>query len=327
MVYKIKPLFTKKVLKNKFFEKYSMVLILLFFILLMSIITPSFFTYGNLTNIIRQQTPVAIMAIGVTFAIISGGIDISGGSVIAMSAVSLAFFAQVNSDGSSYPIIVPIIISILVGALAGFLNGLFISYFNIPPFIATLGMMSIARGIALSISKGRPITGFTEAFNFIGGGILFGIPFPIYILIAVYLFGFILLHWTRFGIYVFALGSSQMAAEISGINIKKIKTSIYTLSGMFTGIAAIILASRTLSGQPAVGQGWEMDAITAAIIGGASFTGGVGSVIGTLIGALILGVLANSMTILMISPYVQMIVRGAIIILAVLLDERKHQRG
>lgn len=311
--------------RGKFFEKYGTVLILIVMIVFMTMIRPSFFTFNNLTNIIRQQTPIAIMALGVTFTIISGGIDISGGSVIAMSAVTLAVFARVDSSGSALPLLVPIFASIISAGLAGLLNGLVISYGKVPPFIATLGMMSVARGIALIISKGRPITGFTDAFDFIGGGSIFGIHFPIYILLAVYLLGFVILHLTKFGTYVFAIGSSQVAAEVSGVNVKRNKMLIYTLSSIFTGIAAIILASRTLSGQPGVGQGWELDAITAVIIGGASFTGGIGTAFGTLIGALIMGVLINSMTILQIPPSVQMVVRGGVIVFAVLLDERKHK--
>ncbi|MCF7945114.1 MAG: ABC transporter permease [Spirochaetia bacterium] len=320
----IKQLFNREN-RGKFFEKYGTILILVIMIVFMTIIKPSFFTFNNLTNIIRQQTPIAIMALGVTFTIISGGIDISGGSVIAMSAVTLSVFAKVNPDGLALPLIIPILASIISAGLAGMLNGLVISYGRVPPFIATLGMMSIARGIALIISKGRPITGFTEAFDFIGGGSILGIHFPIFILILVYFIGFIILHLTKFGTYVFAIGSSQMAAEVSGINVRNIKMYIYTLSSIFTGIAAIILASRTLSGQPGVGQGWELDAITAVIIGGASFTGGIGTVFGTLIGALIMGVLINGMTILQIPPSVQMVVRGSVIVFAVLMDERKHK--
>ncbi|ADK82546.1 ABC transporter permease [Sediminispirochaeta smaragdinae] len=307
------------------FEKYGTVLILLAMMIIMTFLKPGFLTVRNLTNILRQQTPVAIMAIGVAFTIISGGIDISGGSVIAMSAVILAKFAQVNSTGTFYPIIVPIIAGILTGSLAGAVTGISVSYGKIPPFIATLGMMSAARGVALIVSKGRPITGFSSSFDFIGGGDFLGIPILVFILIVAYIIGYIILHKTKFGTYIFAIGSSQVAAEVSGVNVKKTKILIYTLSGLFTGIAAILVASRTLSGQPGVGSGWEMQAITAVVLGGASFSGGIGTAIGTLIGALIMGVLTNSMTMLQIDPASQMVVRGAVIVLAVLLDERRNK--
>jgi ribose/xylose/arabinose/galactoside ABC-type transport system permease subunit len=311
--------------RNVFFEKFGTLLILLSMVLVMSILKPSFLSLQNFTNIIRQQTPIAIMALGITFTIISGGIDISGGSVIALSAVVLATFGKVSDAGIANPLIVPIITSLAVGGLAGLINGSVISFGNVPPFIVTLGMMSMARGGALIVSKGRPITGFTEAFEFIGSGSVFGIPFPMIILIISFLFAYVLLHMTKFGTYVFAIGSSQTAAEVSGIKVRLVKTSIYVLAGLFTGIAAIVLASRTLSGQPGVGQSWEMQAITCAIIGGTSFSGGKGSIIGTIIGSLIMGVLANSMTMLQIAPAVQMVVRGGVIVLAVLIDERKHR--
>jgi len=309
---------------KKAMKKYSTILILLLMMLIMTILNPKFLTINNLMNILRQQTPIAIMAFGVNLAIISGGIDISVGSVIAMAAVILAKFAKVDSSGAGYPLIVPIIASLLAGGAAGLVNGVVIAYGKVPPFIATLGMMSVARGIALIISKGRPITGFSEAFNFIGGGSFLDLPFPIYILLASYLIIYAILHLTKFGTYVFAIGSSQMAAEVSGVNVKRTKVLIYIISGIFTGIAAIVLASRTLSGQPAVGEGYEMNAITAAIIGGTSFSGGIGTAFGTFIGALIMGVLTNGMTMLQIEPATQMVVRGSVIILAVFADQYRN---
>ncbi len=318
------PLLAKDT-RSRFFENYGTILILLLMMAVMSILRSEFLTVSNFTNIIRQQTPIAIMALGVTFTIVSGGIDISGGSVVAMPAVILATFARVDGAGAANLLIVPILASLLAGGAAGIVNGITISYGNVPPFIATLGMMSVARGFALIVSKGRPITGFTRAFEFLGGGSLLGLPFPIFILAFVYLVGYVILHMTKFGTYIYALGSSQTAAEVSGVNVKRTKTLIYMFSGLFTGMAAIVLASRTLSGQPGVGVGWELHAITAAIIGGASFSGGIGTVFGTLVGALIMGVLTTGMTMLQIDPAFQMVVRGAVIALAVLLDERKHR--
>lgn len=321
----IKDLILSKDSRAQFFEKYGTVLILLGMIVIMSFLKPEFLTHSNLINIIRQQTPIAIIALGITFAIISGGIDISAGSVVAMCAVVVALCAKVDSAGvPKYPLVITVLICLAVGGLAGTVNGLVISYGNVPPFIATLGMMSAARGVALIISDGRPVTGFSKEFDFIGGGSFLSIPVPLFILAVMFIVAYIILHKTKFGIYVYAIGSSELAAEVSGIKVKRVKTFIYTIVGLFTGVAAVVLASRTLSGQPAVGTGWELNAITAAVIGGSSLSGGIGTITGTFIGALIMGVLTNGMTMLRISPAMQMVVRGAVIVTAVLLDERKH---
>ncbi len=317
--------------RSNFFEKFGTILILIGMALILFFLKEDFMSYKNITNIIRQQTPIMIMAIGVTLTIISGGIDVSGGAVIAFCSVVVATMAHPAGHVSGigpFPLIVPILAGIIVGAVCGFLNGLSISYGNVPPFIATLGMMSVARGGALIISNGKPINGFTEPFNYIGGGELFGVlPFPIVILIVIFIVAMLLLHKTKFGVYVFAIGSNEVAAVVSGIKVKRIKTMVYTFAGIFTGCAAVVLTSRILAGQPAVGNGYEMDAITGAVIGGASFSGGIGTIFGTIIGALIMGVLTNGMTMLQITPAVQMIVKGAVIVGAVLLDERKHRRN
>lgn len=317
--------------KSAFIEKYGIIFVLLGMMVIMSILKPEFLTSNNLFNIVRQQTPVAIMALGLTLCIISGGIDVSGGAVIAFSAVICASLAHpvipLESEAAGqFPLIVPIIVPIIIGGLCGTINGLAIAYGNVPPFIATLGMMSIARGAALMFTGGKPIDDFTDKFEYIGRGDLLGIPFPVYILIIMLVVGYIILHKTRFGTYVYAIGSNETAAIVSGVNVKLNKTLVYTIAGMFTGVASIVLTSRILAGQPAAGSGYEMDAITGAIIGGTSFSGGIGTMIGTIIGAMIMGVLTNAMTMLQIDPHLQKVVKGAVIIIAVLLDERRNRK-
>jgi len=297
--------------------------------LLMTLLKPQFLTSNNIImNIIRQQTAEAIMAVGITFTIISGGIDISGGSVIALCSVVVALFAHPVGDAAGpgqFPLIVTILAGIVVGGILGTISGLVISYGSLLPFIATLGMASAARGLALIVSGGRPVNGFTKAFDFIGGGSVLGIPILIFILAFVFVIGYILLHKTKFGTYVYAIGGNEVAAIVSGVKVKRNKTLVYTLAGSFNGIAAVALASRILAGVPSVGVGYELSAIAMAVIGGVSFSGGIGNIFGTIVGAFIVGILTNGMTMLQIDSSLQMVVKGAVIVSAVLLDERKYR--
>lgn len=314
--------------RSRFFEKYGTILIFTVMVLFMSLIKPQFLTSNNIMNIIKQQTPIVIIALGVTFTIISGGIDISGGSIIALCSVVIAMLAHPVGDAAGpgqLPLIVTILAGIVVGGILGTINGLVISYGNVPPFIATLGMMSAARGLALIVSGGRPVTGFTKAFDFIGSGSVLGIPILIFILALTFVISYILLHKTKFGIYVYAIGGNEVAAIVSGVKVIRNKTLAYTLAGSFCGIAAVALTSRILAGVPSVGGGYELSAITIAVIGGTSFSGGIGSVFGTIVGGGIVGVLTNGMTMLRIEPALQMMVKGAVIVGAILLDERKHR--
>lgn len=320
-------LFTKDG-RSRFFEKYGTILIFIVMVILMALIKPEFLTYKNIINVIKQQTPIVIIALGVTFTIISGGIDISGGSIIALCSVVIAMLAHPVGDAAGpgqLPLIVTILAGIVVGGILGTISGLVISYSNVPPFIATLGMMTAARGLALIVSGGRPVSGFTKAFDFIGSGSVLGIPILIFILAFTFVISYILLHKTKFGIYVFAIGGNEMAAIVSGVKVKRNKTLVYMLAGSYCGIAAVALTSRILAGVPSVGGGYELSAITIAVIGGTSFSGGIGSIFGTIVGGGIVGVLNNGMTMLQIDPALQMVVKGAVIVGAVLLDERKHR--
>lgn len=313
---------------SRFFDKYAIYVILLLMIIAMSILKPDNFPkLNNFTNIMRQMTPIGIMALGVTFCIITTGTDLSGGSVLALCSIVAAHLAHPMADGSGvYPLAVTIGGTLAVGGLAGMINGLVISYGKVPPFIATLGMMSIARGAAMLLSGGRPIGNFTAAFKFLGGGVVGGfLPVPVIIFAVCALIAFIILHRSKFGTYVYAIGGNENAARVSGISVNKILVMVYMLAGMMYGIAAIVLTARQESGVPSAGIGYDMEAITCAIIGGSSFSGGIGTVGGTIVGALIMGVLANGMTMLRVNPNWQTVVKGAVIIAAVLLDMRKNR--
>lgn len=315
---------------SQFFNKYAIYIILLAMIIVMTILKPDHFPkFNNFTNIMRQMTPIGIMALGVTFCIITAGTDLSGGSVLAMCSIVAAHLAHpaTNGNGGQFPLIVTILVPILAGGVAGLVNGLIIAYGNVPPFIGTLGMMSVARGIALLLSDGRPIGNFTSTFKFLGGGMLFGvIPMPVIIFVLFAVISYILLHMSKFGTYVYAIGGNENAALVSGISVNLIKLCVYSFAGMSYGLAAVVLTARQESGIPTTGVAWDMEAITCAIIGGSSFSGGIGTIPGTFVGALIMGVLANGMTMLQVNPNWQMVVKGSVIILAVLFDMRKNRR-
>jgi len=315
-----------------FLKKYGIVLILLALFILMSILSPAFLKTRNLLNVVRQISVIGLIGMGVTMVIITTGIDLSSGSVIALAAVVAASLAQrVGWDAAMYPnlvglpVIIPVLVGLAVGTTCGFLNGSIIAKFKIPPFIATLGMMTVARGLALLYSDGRPISSLTDSYNFIGQGEVLGIPFPIIILVIMAVITHVLLTNTKFGRYVYAIGGNENAAVISGLNVGKYKVLIYTYAGLLSGLAGILLSSRISSGQPGLGTGYELDAIAAAVIGGTSLNGGIGTVWGTIVGALIIGILNNGLDLLNVSAYWQQILKGLIIVAAIILDERKNR--
>lgn len=313
---------------SKFLDKYAIYLILLLMIIVMSILKPNNFPkMNNFTNILRQMTPIGIMALGVTFCIITAGTDLSGGSVLALCSVVAAHLAHPGPEGSGvYPLLVTVLATMAVGGLAGMANGVVISYGKVPPFIATLGMMSIARGAAMLLSGGRPIGNFTESFKFLGGGMVWDfLPVPVIIFAVCAVAAYIILHRSKFGTYVYATGGNENAAKVSGIAVNKILVLVYVLAGMMYGIAAIVLTARQESGVPSVGLGYDMEAITCAIIGGSSFSGGIGTICGTVVGALIMGILANGMTMMQVNPNWQTVVKGGVIVAAVLFDMRKQR--
>lgn len=326
---------------NEFIRTYAILFIFLAMVVGLTILSDAFLQPRNLLNVVRQISVMGLIAIGVTMVIITTGIDLSSGSILALAAVIAASLAQrpdwesARYPGLNLPIIVPILAALAVGALCGAINGGLIARFKIPPFIATLGMYTVARGAALLYSE-RPVSGLTDAYNYIGQGEILkifpisgqpplGIPVPVIILVVVAVGAHIMLNNTRFGRHIYAVGGNEQAALISGLNVKFIKVGVYTIAGLLSGLAGLVLSSRIGSGQPGLAVGIELDAIAAAVIGGTSLSGGVGTVWGTIIGALIIGVLNNGLDLLNVSAYWQTIIKGTIIVVAVIIDERKNR--
>lgn len=305
------------------YEKFGIFIVLIVMGAILSFMTPNFLTTINLLNIIRQISFIAIIGFGVTIIIITTGIDLSSGSVVGLTSVVVASAAHPGQ----FPLVVTILIGIGVGALAGLVNGTIVAKGKIPPFIATLGMYTSARGAASLYSDGRPIGDLKESFIYIGAGKFLGIPVPIIILVVVLIITHIMMTQTRFGRHIFALGGNEQAAIISGINVNRVKILVYMYAGALASIAGLVLTARISSGQPGLGLGFELDAIASAVIGGTSLTGGVGSVFGTMAGALVIGVINNGMDLLQINAYWQQIVKGLIIVAAVLIDRLKNSRG
>ena len=283
--------------------------------LFLSVATDSFLSTKNMLQVLRQICINGLLAFGMTFVLIIGGIDLTVGSVVAISGVSVVIMLN-----SGVPLPVALVVALLLGAIVGLLNGGIIALTGMPPFIVTLSLQGTIRGIAYVITDGRSVSCDNAVFNAIGNGYLFGIPIPIYIVAFVMIVISILLYYTRFGRRMYAVGGNITAAGFSGIHVKKIMVQVYVLSGVLSALAGIILASRMYSGQPASGQAYESDAIAAAVLGGTSFNGGIGTVGGTLIGALVIGFLTNGLNLLHISSYVQMIIKGLVIIGAVGID-------
>ena len=298
------------------FRQYGIFFAFIIICLALALSTPQFFTVSNLLNIGTQVSINALLAFGVTFVIISGGIDLSLGSMVAVTGVVAATFAHPDT----YSVAVPIFIGLVAGLALGAFNGVVITKSKVPPFIVTLGTMTIGRGLALILSKGRPISNLSDSFNFIGGGNLFGIPFPIVVLILAFIVCSVILNKTILGRYIYAVGGNEQAARASGIRVNNVKMWVYTICGLLSAMGGILLTSRITTGQPNAGAGFELDAIAAAIIGGTSTSGGTGTMSGTLIGALLIGVISNSLDLLNVTSYYQQVVMGAIIIGAVVLD-------
>nr|WP_246208725.1 ABC transporter permease [Anaerotalea alkaliphila] len=278
---------------------------------------------ANLMNIIKQASVNGILAMGMMFVIISGGIDLSVGSIVALTGVVAASFAHPGE----YPFLVPVVLALGLGALIGLLNGVGVAYGNIPPFIVTLGMMTIVRGLALIVSKGSPVFGVTAAFeNIAGAFVLEVVPLLVVYFLVVTGASAFLLNKTVFGRRVYAVGGNEVSARFSGIDVQRIRLAVYTISGLLAGLAGLVLASRTVSGNPTAGQSYELDAIAAVIIGGVSMSGGSGKWYGTVIGALLIAVIGNGLDILNVSSHYQLVIKGAIIIFAVLLDMKGKRK-
>ena len=314
-------------------KKYGILFVLLLMVIVISIFKPEFLTSRNIFNILNQTAIFGIMAIGLTFVIISRGIDLSVGSILAFAAVVAASVSQLpDSVGKMFPDLpmlpfpVAFFSALILGGLCGAVSGFLIAKFQIHAFIATLGMMTVARGFALIFSSGKPISNINPFFNVIGGRLWGVIPVPVVIYAAVIAVSAVILNYTRFGKSVFAIGSNSTAAEISGINVKRNYVIIYMISGLLAGLASIVFLGRTGSAHPGAATGYELTAIAATTIGGTSQTGGIGTIWGAVAGALILGVIKNGMTLLGVHAYWQQVVEGVIIVAAVVFDMRKNAR-
>jgi len=311
----------KSVSMGKILAKYGIYIAFAILFIILSISSESFLTATNMINILRQVSIIGIVAIGMSFVIITGGIDLSVGSIMALSAVVAASFAQADS---SYSIFIPIITGVTVGLACGLINGVLVAKWKVAPFIATLGMMTAARGLAMVYTDGRPVIGLSNSFNNIGSGYILGLPLPVIAFVGIVIIGIFMLNFTVFGRHVFATGGNEQSAKLSGIRVTSVKISVYAIAGLLAGIGGMILSSRIMSGSPVLGQGYELDAIAAVVIGGTSLFGGVGSIIGTVIGVLIIGVMNNGLDLLNVSSYYQQILKGVIIVIAVLLDKKNH---
>ena len=309
-------------MKTTRLSQYGLLIAFVGICVVLSLTTSRFLTVQNLMIIVSQVSINALLAFGVTFVIITGGIDLSIGSMVAVTGVVAATFAHPDT----YPLIVPVGAGLAAGSLMGAFNGFVITRSKVPPFIVTLGTMTIGRGLALILSKGRPVSNLSDSFNFIGGGKVLGVPMLIIILMLAFIFCSVLLRKTVVGRYMYAVGGNEQAARASGIQVSRVKLVVYTLCGGLAALAGIMLTSRITTGQPNAGTGFELDAIAAAIIGGTSTSGGTGTMTGTLIGALLIGVISNGLDLLNVTSYYQQVVMGIIIIGAVVLDGMNKQR-
>ena len=320
-------------LVSSIFSKYGIFLVFAAMVLVASLLSPAFLSRINLINIVRQMSVVGLISLGVTGVIVSGGIDLSSGSVVGLTAVVAASLAQDPEFATLFypglhglPLVVPVLAACLVGALVGLINGSLVAKARIPPFIATLGTYTSIRGLALLYTGGRPISDLTDAYNFIGQGDVLGVPVPIIILVVMAVVTHILYANTKFGKYIYAIGGNEQAARVSGINSGRYKLLMYVFAGFLSGLAGLVVSARIGSGQPGLGVGYELDAIAAAVIGGASLSaGGIGTVAGTIVGALIIGVLNNILDLTNVSAYWQQIIKGCIIVGAVIIDQLKHR--
>lgn len=294
---------------------------LLVLILVVSFLSPNFFTPDNLLNILRQTSVNAIIAVGMTLVILTAGIDLSVGSILALTGALAA--TMVAAD---LPVIIAIPAALLAGAALGGISGAIIAKGKVQAFIATLVTMTALRGFTMVFTDGRPIsTGFSvnsDAFAVLGTGYWLGIPVPIWIMALVFALAWYLLNHTRLGRYIYALGGNESATRLSGINVDRVKIAVYTLCGALSALAGLIVTSRLSSAQPTAGMGYELDAIAAVVVGGTSLMGGKGRIMGTLIGALIIGFLNNALNLLDVSSYYQMIAKAAVILLAVMVDTK-----
>lgn len=309
-------------------KRYGIITAFFALCIVLSVMSDYFLTVGNIVNVLRQTSINGVLAIGMTFVILTRGIDLSVGSVAALAGIVATSFATHSAiagiPGAPYPALLAVLVGIAVGLLSGGISGSIITRFRVPPFVVTLGMLSTARGLTLLYAGGRPIPNLTPGFRWIGTAEVAGIPLPILVLAVVFAVAWWVLTYTRFGRHVYATGGNPRASTSSGINVSRVRLSVYLISGALAALAGIMLAARTGSGLTQAGISYELDAIAAVVIGGTSLSGGVGGVTGTLFGALIIGVMNNGLDLLGVDSNYQQIFKGLMIIGAVMLDSARR---
>lgn len=305
-------------LDRNLLQRFGVLFVILLVGLGLTLTTDTFLTVSNLTNVARQVSINGILAVGVTFVLLTAGVDLSLGSVVALSGVACATFAHPGD----HAVFVPIAVGLLTGAACGLVNGILVTYGRVAPFIVTLGMMTIARGLALIFSGGRPVTNLSDELTALAGDVA-GVPIPVLCFAGVTVAAWFFLRDFRLGRHVYAVGGNEPAARAAGVPVERVKLFAYGICGLLTGLAGVVLAARITTGQPNAGQAYELDAIAAVVIGGTSLAGGVGTIAGTLLGVLLIGVINNGLDLTGVSSYYQAVFKGVIIVGAVWLDRRQ----
>lgn len=300
--------------RRAFFQRFGLVFSFLLLMMALSLLSERFLTPANLMNVLRQATINGIVSVGMTIVILTGGIDLSVGSVLALS---VTVGASLMKQGT--PVGLAVASALGIGTLLGVINGLMITRAKIPPFIATLGMLTVARGLTLLYTQGQPITGLPATFRWIGTGVVAGIPMPVILSLAVFAIGWVFLSRTKYGAQIYLLGDNPTAARLAGVPVDRMTVLVYAISGFCAALAGLVLVARLDSAQPIIGQGYEFNAIAAVVVGGTSFSGGEGGLAGTLLGALLIETLNNGLNLLNVSPLWEQVVKGVVIALALLL--------
>ncbi|HIR75883.1 MAG TPA: ABC transporter permease [Candidatus Choladousia intestinipullorum] len=308
----------KAQMRKNFISKYGSLVALILLCVIITIMKPRFISPLNIRNVLRLASINGLLAVGMTFVCLTGGIDLSVGSVMGCAGMYCAYFAQTSMN---LPWFVGVAVGLAMGLAIGLFNGVCVAYLKVPAFVGTLGSMSVAKGLTFILTNSKPIPNLSDSFKQIGGGMVAGfIPIPIIIFAVILVVCFLLLYKTRYGRYVIAVGGNAKAARVSGINVKRITASVYVLSGVLAALAGIITTARVTSGVTNTGEGYETDAIAMVVIGGTSLAGGKGRLWGTLVGILLMVCLSNGLDMLGVSAYYQMIVKGFVVIAAVMLD-------
>lgn len=320
-----------KALAAKYGQKYGILLALVLVCVVLTFANEYFLTTRNILNVLRQTSINGILAIGMTFVILTRGIDLSVGSVVALAGIVAASMATTSQAaafmGAPYPAAIAFAVGIGVGLICGWVNGIVVARFNVPAFVTTLGMLSAARGLTLLYAGGQPVPALTDGFRFIGRDDVLGVPMPVILFALVFIVSYWVLSSSRFGRRVYAVGGNPHAARVSGINVRRVIMTVYIISGGLAGLAGMILAARTGSALTQAGIAYELDAIAAVVIGGTSLLGGVGRVTGTLIGALLIAVVNNGLDLMGVESYYQQVIKGALIVAAVMLDQARQKNA